>query len=89
MRYVGDCAITTDANSWATLEASPGFVSRVMLVPEENLGVIILTNAEQEGAFDSILYHILDHYFALPQTDWIAAFKDAAEEEPESGHARP
>src|SRR6267378_3784159 len=58
-----------------------GFVSRVMLVPEENLGVVILTNAEQEGAFDSILYHILDHYFAVPQTDWIAAFKDAAEEE--------
>src|SRR6267378_3835191 len=58
-----------------------GFVSRVMLVPEENLGVVILTNAEQEGAFDSILYHILDHYFAVPQTDWIAAFKAAADEE--------
>jgi CubicO group peptidase (beta-lactamase class C family) len=58
-----------------------GFVSRVMLVPEENLGVVILTNAEQEGAFDSILYHILDHYFAVPATDWIAAFKDAADEE--------
>jgi CubicO group peptidase (beta-lactamase class C family) len=58
-----------------------GFVSRVMLVPEENLGVVILTNAEQAGAFDSILYHILDHYFAVPHTDWIAAFKAAAEEE--------
>src|SRR6267142_1657712 len=58
-----------------------GFVSRVMLVPEENLGVVILTNAEQEGAFDSILYHILDHYFAVPQTDWITAFKDVAEDE--------
>jgi CubicO group peptidase (beta-lactamase class C family) len=32
-----------------------GFVSRVMLVPEENLGVVILTNAEEGGAFDSIL----------------------------------
>jgi CubicO group peptidase (beta-lactamase class C family) len=61
-----------------------GFVSRVMLVPEENLGVVILTNAEQGGAFDSILFHILDHYFALkPTTDWIAAFKtsDEADEE--------
>jgi CubicO group peptidase (beta-lactamase class C family) len=30
-----------------------GFVSRVMLVPEENLGVVVLTNAEEGGAFDS------------------------------------
>jgi hypothetical protein len=52
-----------------------GFVSRVMLVPEENLGVVILTNAEEDGAFDSVLFHILDHYLALQPTDWIAAFK--------------
>jgi CubicO group peptidase (beta-lactamase class C family) len=52
-----------------------GFVSRVMLVPEENLGIVVLTNAEEGGAFDSILYHVLDHYFQLPPTDWIAAFK--------------
>jgi CubicO group peptidase (beta-lactamase class C family) len=58
-----------------------GFVSRVMLVPEENLGVVILTNAEEDGAFDSILYHVLDHYFHLPATDWIAAYKAAEESE--------
>jgi CubicO group peptidase (beta-lactamase class C family) len=52
-----------------------GFVSRVMLVPEENLGVVVLTNAEEDGAFDSILYHVLDYYFRVPPTDWIAAFK--------------
>lgn len=58
-----------------------GFVSRVMLVPEENLGVVLLTNAEQAGAFDSILYHILDSYFGLRPTDWIAAYKSADEQE--------
>lgn len=52
-----------------------GFVSRVMLVPEENLGVVVLTNAEESGAFESILYHVLDYYFQLPATDWIATFK--------------
>lgn len=52
-----------------------GFVSRVMLVPEESLGVVILTNAEQGGAFDSILFHVLDYYFHLPATDWVGAFK--------------
>jgi CubicO group peptidase (beta-lactamase class C family) len=56
-----------------------GFVSRVMLVPEENLGVVVLTNAEESGAFDSILYHVLDYYFHLPPTDWIANFKTLKE----------
>jgi len=58
-----------------------GFVSRVMLVPEENLGVVILTNAEEGGAFDSILYHILDSYLGVPSSDWISAFKTADDEE--------
>jgi CubicO group peptidase (beta-lactamase class C family) len=58
-----------------------GFVSRVMLVPEENLGVVILTNAESGGAFDSILFHVFDHYFALPPADWIAALKSADDQQ--------
>jgi CubicO group peptidase (beta-lactamase class C family) len=58
-----------------------GFVSRVMLVPEENLGVVVLTNAEEGGAFDSILYHVLDYYFHLPATDWIAGFKAVKDQE--------
>jgi CubicO group peptidase (beta-lactamase class C family) len=58
-----------------------GFVSRVMLVPEENLGVVVLTNAEEGGAFDSILYHVLDYYFHLPTTDWIAGFKAVKDQE--------
>jgi CubicO group peptidase (beta-lactamase class C family) len=74
-----------------------GFVSRVMLIPEENLGVVILTNAESGSAFDSILFHLLDHYLGVAPTDWIAAYKaedeqgekDAAEimKEQEKGRA--
>ena len=52
-----------------------GFVTRVMLVPEENLGVVILTNAEETSAFDSVLEHVLDSYFGGPTIDYIAAFK--------------
>jgi CubicO group peptidase (beta-lactamase class C family) len=52
-----------------------GFVSRVMLVPEENLGIVVLTNAEEGGAFDSILYRVLDYYFHIPPADWVAAYK--------------
>ncbi len=58
-----------------------GFVSRVMLAPDDHLGVVVLTNAEEDGAFDAILYHILDHYMQLPATDWIGAFKAAREHE--------
>jgi hypothetical protein len=46
-----------------------------MLVPEERLGVVILTNAEEDAAFDSILYHVLDYFFQAPPTDWIGAYK--------------
>jgi len=52
-----------------------GFVTRVMLVPEENLGVVILTNAEEGGAFESVLFHILDSYLGGPTQDYILAFK--------------
>jgi CubicO group peptidase (beta-lactamase class C family) len=58
-----------------------GFVTRVMLVPEENLGIVILTNAEEDTAFESILFHILDSYFGLPPTEWTTAFKAAQDEE--------
>jgi CubicO group peptidase (beta-lactamase class C family) len=53
-----------------------GFVTRVQLIPEENLGIVILTNAEQGGAMESILFHIVDHYLGGATSDWIAAFKD-------------
>jgi CubicO group peptidase (beta-lactamase class C family) len=57
-----------------------GFVTRVLLVPEENLGIVILTNAEEGGAFESILYHVLDSYFGLPPTEWTTIFKAAEDE---------
>jgi CubicO group peptidase (beta-lactamase class C family) len=56
-----------------------GFVSRVMLVPEEKLGVVILTNAEEDAAFDAILFHVLDSYFGSGDTDWIGVLHDAEE----------
>jgi CubicO group peptidase (beta-lactamase class C family) len=52
----------------------PGFVTRVTLVPEQNLGVVVLTNQEEGGAFSAITYHILDEYFGVPATDWNEAF---------------
>ena len=58
-----------------------GFVTRVMLVPQENLGVVILTNAEEDGAFEAVLYHILDSYLGGSTEDYIAAFRAVEEKE--------
>src|SRR5882724_514587 len=56
-----------------------GFVSRVTLVPDLNLGVVVLTNQQSGGAFQSMTYRILDHFMNAPATDWVAAFKKSEE----------
>jgi CubicO group peptidase (beta-lactamase class C family) len=58
-----------------------GFVTRVLMVPQENLGVIILTNAEEDLAFESILYHILDSYLGGPTQDYTTAFKSVEDKQ--------
>jgi CubicO group peptidase (beta-lactamase class C family) len=58
-----------------------GFVTRVLLVPEENLGVVILTNAEEDYAYESILYHVLDAYLGGATQDYIASFKSVEDKE--------
>ncbi|QYF95949.1 serine hydrolase [Massilia sp. PAMC28688] len=57
-----------------------GFYSRVLMVPEENLGIAILTNAENGGVMTSLSYRIMDHYLKVPATDWIKLFNDAEKE---------
>jgi CubicO group peptidase (beta-lactamase class C family) len=61
----------------------PGYVSRVTLVPEERLGVVVLTNQEQTGAFDAITWRILDDYLGAPSpaVDWTAAYRRRADDE--------
>ncbi|MCL4848650.1 MAG: beta-lactamase family protein [Acidobacteria bacterium] len=52
-----------------------GMVTLVMLVPSERLGLVVLTNQEEGGAFNAIAYHVIDAYFGAPSTDWIAAYR--------------
>jgi hypothetical protein len=61
----------------------PGYVSQVALVPEERLGVVVLTNQEETGAFEAVRYRIFDEYLGapVPPVDWIAAFRRKAEDE--------
>jgi hypothetical protein len=55
-----------------------GMVSRVALVPEENLAIVVLTNQESDAGRDAIAYRVLDAFLGAPATDWIPAFKEAA-----------
>jgi len=64
-----------------------GYVTRVMLVPDQKLGMVILTNGEEGGAFDSTMFHILDHYFQQPPTDWITALKQVRDKGVEDAKA--
>lgn len=52
----------------------PGYVSRVAMIPDANVGVAVLTNQESGEAFDSIAWHILDHYLGAPAFDWIEGY---------------
>jgi CubicO group peptidase (beta-lactamase class C family) len=53
----------------------PGYVSRVLTIPESQLGIAVLTNQESGEAFDSIAFRIADHYLRAPDMDWIAAYE--------------
>jgi CubicO group peptidase (beta-lactamase class C family) len=52
----------------------PGMVSRVTLVPELNLGIVVLTNQEVSAAFHAVTMQALDAFLDAPPTDWLAAY---------------
>jgi CubicO group peptidase (beta-lactamase class C family) len=53
----------------------PGFVSRVLLVPDLNLGVSVLTNQESGEAFNALAYFVVDQYLGVRDTDWVAQYR--------------
>lgn len=59
----------------------PGYVSRVALIPDLKLGVVVLTNQEAVGLLGAIAYRILDSYLAAPATDWVKIIHDLADQQ--------
>jgi CubicO group peptidase (beta-lactamase class C family) len=49
-----------------------GTVTYVNMIPELNLGVIVLTNQEDTAPMTAITLRILDAYVGAPATDWVA-----------------
>jgi CubicO group peptidase (beta-lactamase class C family) len=52
----------------------PGMVSRVTMVPDLKLGIVVLTNQESGAAFQAVTMRALDAFTDAPKTDWIAAY---------------
>ena len=48
-----------------------GMYSYVLMVPDENLGIVVLTNS-MTGISSPIANTIMDHYLGGSQTDWLA-----------------
>lgn len=58
---------------WHTGGAA-GMVSNVSFVPEENLGIAILTNNDNQNFFEALRYMVLDAYLGVTKTDRSAYF---------------
>jgi CubicO group peptidase (beta-lactamase class C family) len=52
-----------------------GMTSRTLLVPEERLGIVVLTNGESPLG-TALAWRLLDHYLKAPRTDWAAALAE-------------
>lgn len=49
-----------------------GMVTQITMLPELNLGIIVLTNQQEGLAFTTITNSIKDYYLKLPTRDWLS-----------------
>jgi len=54
--------------------ALTGMLTTIYMLPQEKLGIIVLTNQEEGGAMSSIAWRIIDHYLGEPEADYITAY---------------
>lgn len=51
-----------------------GMVTQITMIPELNLGIIVLTNQQEGGAFSSITNQIKDSYYGISGTDRVTEY---------------
>ncbi|HEX2609036.1 MAG TPA: serine hydrolase [Flavisolibacter sp.] len=47
-----------------------GFVTSVTLIPEEKLGIVVLTNTDANNFYEALKWEIMDAYLALPYRNY-------------------
>ncbi len=67
-----------------------GYVSSVTLVPQDHLGIVILTNTDQNDLIESLNWEVMDAYFKKPYRDYsntyLTQFKANAAAETAADH---
>jgi CubicO group peptidase (beta-lactamase class C family) len=58
----------------------PGNVTQITMIPELNLGIIVLTNQQEGGAFRAITDGIKDAYFDMAATDRVSQYSKTRKE---------
>lgn len=62
-----------------------GMVSNVCFVPEERLGIAILTNNDNQSFFEALRYQVLDAYLGVPYVNrsqqFLSGFRDEMKEQ--------
>lgn len=53
-----------------------GFVTTVVVVPEHNLGIVILTNSDENWLYEALKWEIIDAYLGLPYRDYSELYAD-------------
>ena len=54
----------------------PGMLSKIIMIPDLNLGVVVLTNASDDGAgiFSAVTQTIVDSYLGLDDNHWVTKY---------------
>jgi hypothetical protein len=52
-----------------------GFLTAVVLIPDRQVGFSVQINSEDGEIVRGLMYELLDHYLALPYTDWVARYQ--------------
>jgi len=67
----------------------PGMLSKILLIPEMGVGIIVLTNTSDGGGalFSAITNTIVDSYLGLPKSDWIGRYYTAMQKRQQKGDA--
>lgn len=53
-----------------------GIVTQIVMYPQLNLGIIVLTNQQEGAAFMAVSNTIKDHYLGLPEKDWVKEYDE-------------
>lgn len=53
-----------------------GIVTQIVMFPQLDLGIIVLTNQQVGAAFMAVSNTIKDHYLGLPESDWVKTYAD-------------